>query len=143
MHRAVEQRVDAQRERDLLHPARDGARAVAAAFQRQGELRAHGARHELGLGVLEQGARDGAELGGPVLAGVHAGERHRAGEAPAVEVRDQPAGGAQQRRLAVAGEPREQAQLAGLDLEADVLERGLLDVRVAVGDAVEGQDRVS
>ncbi len=77
--------------------------------------------------------------GGPVLAGVHAGERHRAGEAPAVKVRDQAAGGAQQRRLAVTGQSREQAQLARLDLEADVVERRLLDVRVAVGDVVEGR----
>ena len=38
----------------------------------------------------------------------------RAGEAPAVEVRDETAGGAQQRRLAVAGEAGEQAQLAGM-----------------------------
>ena len=142
MHRAVEQRVDPQRERDLLHPARDGALVVPATLERESQLRAHGARHELGLGVLEQGARDGAELGGPPLAGVHAGKSDRAGEASAVKVRDQTTGGAQQRRLAVAGQAREQAQLSGLDLEADVVERRRIDARVMVGDAVEGEDRI-
>ena len=66
-----------------------------------------------------------AEARGPVLARVEAGERHRAGERAAVEVRHEAARRAQQRRLAVAGEPGEQAELAGLDLEADVVQRGV------------------
>ena len=109
---AVEQRVDAERERDLLDPARDRRGAVAAALERERELGAHGAHHELRLGVLEEHAREGAEPRRAVLARVEARERDAAGEAPAVEVRHEPAGGTQQRRLAVAGEARQQAELA-------------------------------
>ena len=54
---AVEQRVDAERERDLLDAARDRGGAVAAALERERELGAHGAHHELRLGILEQHAR--------------------------------------------------------------------------------------
>ncbi len=54
--RAVEQVVDAERERHLLDPARDRGRRVPAALQRERELGAHGAHHQLGLGVLEERA---------------------------------------------------------------------------------------
>ncbi len=53
---AIQQRVDAEREGHLLHAPRDGPGAVAAALQRERELGAHRAHHELRLGVLEQHA---------------------------------------------------------------------------------------
>ena len=96
-------------------PRATRAGAVPAALERQRELGAHRAHDELRLGVLEQRARDRAQARRAVLARVQTGERHAAGEAPAVEVRHEPAGGAQQRRLAVAGEAREQAELARLE----------------------------
>ena len=63
-------------------------------------------------GSWKERAGERAEARGPVLARVEAGERDATGEVPAVEVRHEAAGGAQQRRLAVPGEPREQAELA-------------------------------
>ncbi len=140
---AVEQRVDPERERDLLDPARDRRVALAAAFERERELGADGAHHELRLGVLEQHARVAAEVRGAVLARVEAGERDRAGERAAVEMRHEPAGRMQERRLAVAGQSRQQAELARFQLEADVVERRGLRTRVAVGDVVERQDHWS
>ena len=118
-------------------PRATAAAELPAALLRERELGAHGAHHELGLGVLEERAGDRSELRGPVLAGVQAGERDAPGEAPAVEVRDEAAGGAQQRRLAVPGAPGEQAELTGLQLEGDVVEGGALRVGVVVGDALE------
>ena len=141
VRRAIQQRVDAERERDLLDAARDRGGAVAAALERERELGAHRAHHQLRLGVLEEHAGERAEARRPVLAGVEAGERDATGEMPAVEVRHEAAGGPQQRRLAVAGEAREQAELARLDLDADVLERRRGDAGVGVADLLEAQQR--
>jgi hypothetical protein len=69
---AVEQRVDPQCERDLLHPARDRSLPLAAAFQRQRQLGADGAHHELRLGILEQHPSVASEMRGAVLARVEA-----------------------------------------------------------------------
>ena len=137
---AVQQVVDAERERDLLDSAGDRAGPMPAALERQRELRAHRAHHELALGVLEERARERPQARGPVLAGVQAGELHAPREAPAVKVRHQATGGAQQRRLAMPGEAREHAELARAHLEAQVLERRALGAGVAVGDLVEGED---
>ncbi len=104
---AVEQHVDAKRERDLLDPTRDRRRPLAPAFQRQRQLGANGAHHELRLGVLEQHARVAAEVRGSVLARVQAGQRHRAGERAAVKVRHEATRRVQERRLAMAGQSRQ------------------------------------
>ena len=141
MNGAIEQRVDAEREGDLLDPASGLGGAVTAAFERERELGAHGVGHELGLGVLKERAGDRPEPRGTVLARIEPAERDGAGEAPAVEVGDEAAGGAKQRRLALAGEPGEQADLAGHDLEADVVERGRRGSGIAVADAIEGEHR--
>ncbi len=140
---AIEQRVDAERQRHLLDPARDRRRALAAALERKRQLRAYGARDELRLGVLEQHARNGAEPGRPVLARVEPGQPHAPGEAPAVKVRHEPARGAQQRGLAAAGQARQHAELAMRDFEADIAQRRLRELRIAVGDALEGQQRAA
>ena len=138
---AVEERVDSERERDLLHPTSHRRCAVAAAFEWQRELRANRARHELRLGILKHGARDAAEPRGAMLARVEARERHVPGEAAAVKVGHEPASGPQQRRLAVAREARQKAELAGLELEVDAAERRRADAGVFVGDAAETQQR--
>ena len=74
---------------------------MAAAFERQRDLRANRARHELGLGILKHGARDAAEPRGAMLARVEARQRHVPGKAAAIEVRHEAARRPQQRRLAV------------------------------------------
>ena len=56
--------------------------------------------HDLRLGVLEQRAGDGREVARAVLARVQPADHGAAGERAAVEVRHEPGGGAQQRRLA-------------------------------------------
>ena len=68
--RAVEQLGDAERERGLLDPARDGRRREAGVLEREGELGAHRAEDDLRLGLLEERAGDRGEVGRPVLARV-------------------------------------------------------------------------
>jgi len=85
-----------------LDPARNFAGAAATALERERELGAHGAGHELRLRILEDRPCEHAQGRGSVLARAPARERDAPGEAPAVEVRHQSAGRAQQRRLAVA-----------------------------------------
>ena len=101
---------DAERERGLLHPARDRRRAPAAVLERERELGAHGAHHDLRLRVLEQRPGDGGQLGRAVLARVEPARHQPPGELAAVEVRDEPGRRAQQRRLARAGAAREHAR---------------------------------
>ena len=72
-----------------------------------------------------------------MLASVKARERDPSGEASAVEVRHEAAGGAQERGLAMPGEARQQTELARVDIEAHVIQRGGIHARVAVGDPLE------
>ena len=123
VRRAVEQAGDAERERRLLHPARDRRLAPAAVLERERELGAHRAHHDLRLGVLEQRARDRGQLGRAVLARVEAARHEPPDELAAVEVRHEPGRRAQQRRLAGAGAAREDDELARLDPQRDVGER--------------------
>ena len=51
---AIEQTVDAERERDLLHAPCHRRPRASAAFERERQLGAHGAHDELRLGVLEE-----------------------------------------------------------------------------------------
>ena len=116
------------------------AAASAAVLQREGDLRADARHHHLRLGIGQQRSRVDPDLGGCVLAGVQAGGQDRAAEAAAVEVGHQPAGRAQQRRLARAREPGDDAELPRLDREADLAQRRGGGAGVAVGDALETQD---
>ena len=59
-----------ERQRGLLDPARHRGGAPAAVLEREGELGADGAHHDLRLRVLEQRAGDGGEVARPVLARV-------------------------------------------------------------------------
>jgi hypothetical protein len=113
MRRAVEQRGDPERERGLLHPARDRRRAVAAVLEREGQLGAHRVQDDLRLGVLQQRAGDRGEVGGAVLARVEAADDDPAAELAAVEVRDQPGRGPGDGRLAGGRQPRDDAELPG------------------------------
>ncbi len=141
VHGAVEQRVDPERQRHLLHSPRGRGRRLSAALERERELGPHGACHQLRLGVLEQRADHCAEARRRMRARVEASDPHGAGEASAVKMGNKAAGRAQERRLALTGEPRQQAQFAGLELEADIGERRLSRAGVAVRHALEGEDR--
>ena len=98
---------DPERERDLLDRARDhrGGR-LAAVLERQRELGAHAAHHDLRLGILEHGAAHGCELARAVFAHVEPADLELALDVAAVEVRHEPAERAQERRLAGAGRRR-------------------------------------
>ena len=139
VRRAVEQPGDPERERGLLHPARDRGRGQAGVLERKGQLGAHRPHDDLRLGILEQRARDGRERRGVVGPRVEPGDLQPAGELPAVEVRHEPGGGAQQGRLARAARAREHDELAGRDLEVDVAQRGRGRAGVAVRHVVEAQ----
>ncbi len=76
--------------------------------------------HDLILGVLEHRGYGAGERGGAVLAGVEARHLDAAAKAPAVEVRDEPREGTEQRRLAAAGRPEQRDDFAGLELKRDV-----------------------
>jgi hypothetical protein len=115
--RAVEQLRDPERERRLLDGPRHRRRRLPLVLERERELGANRAHHDLRLGVLEQRADGDRERSRRVLARVHAGDRRAAGEHAAVEVRHEPVGGAQQRRLARARPAGEDHQLARTDLE--------------------------
>ena len=139
VRRAVEQPGDAERERGLLDPARDRRRAPAAVLERERELGAHRAHHDLRLGVLEQRAGDRGQLGRAVVARVEPAGEQPARELAAVEVRHEPGRGAQQRRLARPRPAGEDDELARLDAQRDVGQRRPRGARIRVGDVVEDE----
>jgi hypothetical protein len=69
---------------------------------------------------LEQRPRDRGEVGRAVLARVEPADDDTPGERAAVEVRHQPGGGAQERRLATGRQPGDDDELARLDSERHV-----------------------
>ena len=75
-----------------------------------------------------------------MLARVEAAGHDAPGELAAVEVRDEAAGGAQERRLARRRQPGRDDELARRDVERHVAQRRLAGVRVAVRDVLEAQD---
>ena len=139
VRRAVEDPRDPERQRGLLHPARDRGRRQPLVLEREGQLGAHRAHHDLGLGVLEQRPGHGGERRRVVRARVEPADLEPAGELAAMEVRHEPAGRAQQRRLARAARAGQDDELAGRDVEVDVAQRGSGRARVAVRDAFEPQ----
>ena len=139
VRRAVQQPGDAERQRGLLDPARDRRLAPAAVLQRERELRAHRAHHDLRLGVLEQRAGDRGELGRPVLARVQPARHQPPGELAAVEVRHEPGGGAQQRRLAGPRAARDDDELARLDAQRHARQRRPRRPGIRVGDVLEDE----
>src|SRR5262249_18301740 len=103
------------------------------------DLGANGAHDDLRLGLLEERAADGGELAGAVRARVEPADEHAAARLAAVEVRHEPARGADQRRLARRGQARPHDEPAGLDVQRDVAQRGLRGAGVAVAEVLEGQ----
>ena len=137
----LEQVRDAEGERRLLDRAGYAAGRLAPVFERQLELGAHAAHHDLALGLLEDRAADRGQVAGAVLAHVEPADTQLAARLAAVEVRDEPAERAQECRLPRAGDAREHREGARLELERDVLERLTRPVRVAVAEAVGERER--
>ncbi len=132
--RALQQRRDAERQRGLLDAARHRRAAPAAVLERERQLGADGAHDHLGLGILEQRAGDRGERGRAVLARVQPAAGELARERAAVEVRHEPGGRAQERRLARAGGAGQHDELARLDRQRHVAQRRL-GAGVGVGHA--------
>ena len=80
-----------------------------------GELLLDGVGDEAGERVLADDADEVGEVAGPVVAGVAAVQAHVAGQRAAGEVRDPPAHGAEQGRLARPGASDDEGQLALVD----------------------------
>ena len=76
-------------------------------------------------------------------AGIQPGDLEPAQDPAPVEVRDEPAGGAQKRRLTGARAAGEHDELARLDAQVDVPERVALGVRIPIGEAARAERRVS
>ena len=138
--RAVEQMRDSERERRLLDRARDRGRRLALVLERERQLGADRAHHDLRLGILEQRPDGGRERARTVLAGVHPRERSRGRRTRRREMRHEPIRGAQQRRLARARPAGEHDQLARGDVERDVGDRRRGRARIGVGDLAQRQD---
>ena len=117
---AVEEVRDGERQRHLLDGAGAGGRRVAAHLQRQGDLGGDGGRDDLRLRVLGDVADDRGELAGAGGDRIDARDLDAALDLAAVEVRHQPAGGAQQGRLARRRAPRQHSELARRKGQRDV-----------------------
>ena len=116
--RAVEQMGDPERERRLLDAARD-RRGRSPRFSRPNASSARTVPITTWVsGSWNSVPTAAASSPGPCSRVSMPGDRRPPGERAAVEVRHEPAGGAQQRRLARAGRARDDDQLAGLDLRA-------------------------
>ena len=95
----------------------------AEVLEPEGDLVRDDRHHDLVLRILED-RRDGpGKRGRPRRTRVEAGDDDSAGEAAAVEVRHEPCERAQQGRLSGARWAEQRHNLAGLELERDVLQR--------------------
>ena len=128
------------------HPPRRAPRAPAARSRREWSptfsspkaiLARDPAEDDLVLGILEKRRDLAGEVGRAEAAGIEARDHDAALESPAVKVRDEPRERAEKSRLAGAGRAQQRNDLAGLDLERDVRQRGLLRARVRVGEALD------
>ena len=140
VRRAVEQPGDAERERGLLHPARDRRRAPAAVLERERELGAHRAHHDLRLGVLEQRAGDRGQLGRAVLARVEAAG-HAAGPAnsPPWKCGTSPAAARSSVDLPEPEPPASTTNSPGSTRSETSAQRRPRRARIGVGDALEDE----
>src|SRR5207302_451732 len=100
---AVEEMPDPEHERRLLHRARDRTGRRAAMLERKRYLGSHTVHHHLRLRVLEHRAADRRQVTRPVVTHAHAADPELARHLAAVEVRNEPARGAKERRLAAPG----------------------------------------
>jgi hypothetical protein len=138
---ALEQMGDPELERRLLDRARDRAGGLTPVLERQLELGTHAPHHDLRLGLLEDRAAHRGELSGAVRAHVELAHAQLARRLAAVEVRDETAERAQQRRLAGARDAAEHGEGAGGDRERDMVERRPRRIGIAVAELPGGSER--
>ena len=133
----VDLRLQADQAQDLRHLAADLRARLADHLQRVGDVVVDGPVGQQ-LEVLEHGPDPAAQVGRPVgghRVDVLAGDLHGAGGG--LDLADQHL---DQRRLAAAGGPGDERELAAGDLEREVLE-GDVAARVDDGRVVDADDR--
>ena len=109
----------------LVRPRPDLGRRHAEVLEPESDLVPDERHHDLVLGILEDRRGRPGEHSRPRPAGVHPGHEHAAGEAPAVEMRNEPGERAKERRFPGAGRAEQRDDLARLEPKRDVLERRL------------------
>ena len=118
-----------------MHARPDLARRRADVLEPEGDLVLDAAEDDLVLGILEEGGDVAGEIGRPEAPGVLARDHDAALEPAAVEVRDEPRERAQERRLAGARRAEHRHDLARLDAERHVRERGARRAGIPEGEA--------
>ncbi|HEX4929526.1 MAG TPA: hypothetical protein VFV62_02365 [Gaiellaceae bacterium] len=129
------QRVD--RVERALDTGPDLPRLDAEVLEPEGDLVRDDGHDHLVLGILEDRGDGAGELGRPRPAGVEPGDDHAPREAPTVEMRHEPGERAEQRRLPRPGRTEQRHDLARLEREGDVAQRGRRR-RVREREAVDG-----
>ena len=117
--------------------AGDLARRRAEVLEAEGDLVLDARHDDLVLRILEERGHGAGEIGWPVRAGVQPRHGHRAREAAAVEVRNEPREGAEQGRLPRAGGTEQHDELSGLDRQRHVLQSRATRVRVGEGEPLD------
>ena len=141
--RDVAQLGDAEQVEGLLDPLAHRGGRQPELLHAVGELLLDGVGHEPGERVLPDDADQVGEVAGPVVAGVAAVEPHVAGQRAAGEVRHPPAHRTEQGRLARAGAPDDEGELALGDGEVDVAQHRLGRPRQGHGHLRQGDGVLS
>ncbi len=141
--RDVAQLGDAEQVEGLLDPLAHGGGRKAELLHAVGELLLDGVGDEPGERVLPDDADQVGEVAGPVVAGVAAVEADVAGQRAPGEVRHPPAHRPEQGRLARAGAPDDEGELALVDGEVDAPQHGLGRPRQGDGHLRQGDGVLS
>ena len=115
----------------------------AAVFQRKGDVLPHRQADELAVRILQHRADVARQLKNTAVGRVHAVHSQRARALAGVGERVQAVDAGRQRGLAAAGRPGDQHALPGVDVQIDVMQRGLLLGAILEGKIFEGYDRGS
>ena len=115
----------------------------AAVFQRKGDVLPHRQADELAVRVLQHRADVARQLKNTAVGRVHAVHSQRACALAGVGERVQAVDAGRQRGLAAAGRPGDQHALPGVDVQIDVMQRGLLLGAMLEGKIFKGYDRGS
>ena len=124
---------------DLVHFVLRGA----AVLQRKGDVLPHRQADELAVRVLQHRADVARQLKNTAVGRIHAVHSQRARALAGVGERVQAVDAGRQRGLAAAGRPGDQHALPGVDVQIDVMQRGLLLGAILEGKIFEGYDRGS
>ena len=104
-------------------------------FQRKGDVLPHRQADELAVRVLQHRADVARQLKNTAVGRIHAVHSQRARALAGVGERVQAVDAGRQRGLAAAGRPGDQHALPGVDVQIDVMQRGLL-----LGAILEGKN---